>query len=70
MSLLENYWYCGIASVQLGEAPAAIEIGDRRIVAYRGADGAPRALADHCCHRGYPLSRGAIVKRVVGGLPK
>ncbi len=61
MSVLENFWYCAIASIQLGAAPVAVQIGDRRIAVYRSAAGRPGAVADHCCHRGYPLSHGKVV---------
>ncbi|MET0383291.1 MAG: Rieske 2Fe-2S domain-containing protein [Burkholderiaceae bacterium] len=60
--MLENHWYVGSASSQLGEAPKAIAVMDQRIVLYRGADGgAPHALEDRCCHRGVPLSIGKVV---------
>jgi vanillate O-demethylase monooxygenase subunit len=35
---------------------------DQPVVLYRLADGTPVALADRCCHRHAPLSRGAVVE--------
>jgi phenylpropionate dioxygenase-like ring-hydroxylating dioxygenase large terminal subunit len=58
---LRNGWYAAAWSEELGTAPVARTILGEAVVLFRGASGTPAALADRCCHRAAPLSRGEVV---------
>ena len=57
---LRNAWYAAIWARELGERPVARTILGEAIALYRGASGRAAALADRCCHRAAPLSRGTV----------
>jgi nitrite reductase/ring-hydroxylating ferredoxin subunit len=59
--MLENYWYVGSPSSQLGSTPKAVTILEDRIVLFRTEQGIACALEDRCCHRGVQLSLGKVV---------
>jgi phenylpropionate dioxygenase-like ring-hydroxylating dioxygenase large terminal subunit len=58
---LRNAWYAAIWSSDLAERPVARTVIGERLVLFRGASGRAAALADRCCHRAAPLSKGAVV---------
>ena len=58
---LRNAWYAAIWSKDLGEQPIARTIIGEKLALFRGASGRAAALADRCCHRAAPLSRGEVV---------
>ena len=57
---LRNAWYAAIWSKDLTDAPLARTIVGDDLVLYRGASGQAVTLADRCCHRAAPLSRGKV----------
>jgi vanillate O-demethylase monooxygenase subunit len=57
---MKNCWYVAAWDHELADGLLARTILDRPVVLFRGADGAPRALEDRCCHRGLPLSLGRL----------
>ncbi len=57
---LKNAWYAAIWAKDLSTTPVARTILNEPVAFYRTADGKPAALADRCCHRAAPLSRGAL----------
>lgn len=59
--MIKNQWYVACASSQLGSsAPTGARVGGRGIALFRDQSGLVHALADRCCHRGLPLSRGVV----------
>lgn len=59
MSFLQNAWYMAAWADEVGpDALLSRTILSKRIVFYRGTDGAVLALADRCSHRFVPLSMG------------
>lgn len=58
--MLNDQWYIGCATAQLGNKPYPTELGGRRLVLFRDREGVAHALRDRCCHRGLPLSRGEV----------
>lgn len=59
---IRNSWYVAAWPQELtSEQPISRTLLDEPVVLYRQADGTPVALEDRCCHRGLPLSRGAVV---------
>lgn len=60
MPFLRNAWYAAGWRQEIDDKPVARRILDEPIVIYKGADGAPIALADRCAHRFAPLSLGKI----------
>ncbi len=56
-----NVWYQAAWSAELGATPLARTFLNQPVVLFRGADGKVGALEDRCCHRGSPLSMGAVV---------
>ncbi|HUK58264.1 MAG TPA: aromatic ring-hydroxylating dioxygenase subunit alpha [Stellaceae bacterium] len=58
---LRNAWYAAIWAGDLAERPVARTIIGQKLVLFRGASGGAAALADRCCHRAAPLSRGEVV---------
>ena len=58
---LHNCWYvAGWSHDFSSERPVARTMLGEPIVLYRKADGGIAALADRCCHRLAPLSKGRI----------
>ena len=57
---LKNCWYVAAWDREISDGLFARTILDQPLVLFRGADGAPRALEDRCCHRGLPLSLGQL----------
>jgi phenylpropionate dioxygenase-like ring-hydroxylating dioxygenase large terminal subunit len=59
---IRNNWYVAAWPHELNnEAPLARKLLGEPVVLYRQADDQPVALADRCCHRGLPLSNGALL---------
>ncbi|HZB91465.1 MAG TPA: aromatic ring-hydroxylating dioxygenase subunit alpha [Stellaceae bacterium] len=58
---LRNAWYIAAWADELGDKPLGRRICNEPIVIFRNRTGAAAALADRCCHRSAPLSRGAVV---------
>ncbi|MEW6643800.1 MAG: aromatic ring-hydroxylating dioxygenase subunit alpha [Pseudomonadota bacterium] len=57
---LYNAWYVAAWSRDIGSTPLGRTLLNEPVVLYRTADGAVAALEDRCCHRGMPLSCGAV----------
>jgi phenylpropionate dioxygenase-like ring-hydroxylating dioxygenase large terminal subunit len=57
---LRTFWYVACLSDSLQRTPLARTIVDSSLVLFRDPDGRAHALLDRCCHRGLPLSRGAV----------
>ena len=57
---LRNCWYAAAWSNDLADTPVPKIFLNEKIVLFRTASGRPAALADQCCHRAAPLSRGEI----------
>ena len=57
---LRNCWYAAAWSNDLADTPLAKIFLHEKVVLFRTASGRPAALADQCCHRAAPLSRGEI----------
>jgi len=58
---LRNCWYAAAWSKDLGGTPFARTFLNEPVVLFRQKNGTPAALADRCCHRAAPLSRGVCV---------
>ena len=58
---LRNAWYVAAWPEEVGDTPLGRVIMNEPIVLFRDAEGRAAALEDRCCHRGAPLSRGALV---------
>ncbi len=58
MSFVRNAWYVAGWSTDFGEPLRALEITGQRLVMFREAGGAVKALEDRCPHRLLPLSKG------------
>jgi len=66
MGFLRNAWTIAAwASEVGGDQLLARQLLGESVVIFRGADGAPRALADRCPHRFAPLSMGKLCEGVV-----
>src|SRR5690242_7394272 len=57
---LRNCWYAAAWSNDLADAPHPKIFLNEKVVLFRTASGRPAVLADQCCHRAAPLSRGEI----------
>lgn len=57
---LRAAWHPVCYAAGLGAGPRAAMLLDERLVLWRDARGAPRALRDRCVHRGTALSLGAV----------
>ena len=55
---LKHLWYPICPSHFVAERPVSMRRLGIKLAVWRGRDGAPRALEDHCPHRGAPLSQG------------
>jgi phenylpropionate dioxygenase-like ring-hydroxylating dioxygenase large terminal subunit len=60
--VLRRFWYPVLPLAQLDPGPVPFTLLGERIVLWRGADGAPAALADRCCHRTAQLSKGWVTE--------
>ncbi len=59
---LRNYWYPILQSEELpSDKPVGMKILGEDIAVWRGADGRPLVVADHCPHRNAKLSIGRIL---------
>ncbi|HET9954533.1 MAG TPA: aromatic ring-hydroxylating dioxygenase subunit alpha [Polyangiaceae bacterium] len=58
--MLRGEFFAAARSSAVADAPVGCTIEDQRLVIFRDEQGVPRALADHCVHRGVPLSRGSV----------
>ena len=57
---IRNAWYVAAWDHEIGREPMARTILGEPVVFWRREDGGVAALEDRCCHRLYPLSRGAV----------
>ncbi len=57
---IRNAWYVAAWDHELGDTPLARTILGDPVVLFRTEGGQAVALEDRCCHRRYPLSRGAV----------
>jgi phenylpropionate dioxygenase-like ring-hydroxylating dioxygenase large terminal subunit len=57
-----NAWYIAAWSDEVADQPLARRILGEPVVLFRAQDGSAAALADRCCHRSAPLSRGRVVE--------
>ena len=55
---LRNCWYVAAWTHEIDDGLLARTILNEPVVLYRGEDGTPVALEDHCVHRHLPLSCG------------
>jgi vanillate O-demethylase monooxygenase subunit len=58
---VKNAWYAAAATEEIGRTPLARMFLGEPVVMFRREDGGPVALADRCCHRRVPLSKGKLV---------
>ena len=58
---LANVWTILGEAAMLGRKPLPGQVAGERLVLFRDAAGAPRALVDRCPHRGVQLSLGRVV---------
>ena len=56
--ILRRFWYPVMPTRHLVDGPKPFRLLDTDIVLWLTSDGAPAAIADHCCHRTAKLSRG------------
>jgi phenylpropionate dioxygenase-like ring-hydroxylating dioxygenase large terminal subunit len=56
-----NCWYVAATSDEVTAAPIARTLLGEQIVLFRQSSGDVVALEDRCIHRGFPLSRGAVI---------
>lgn len=57
---LRNAWYVAAEGREVGRTLLGRRLLDEPVLLYRRADGTPVALADRCCHRHAPLSKGFL----------
>ena len=60
--IVHNAWYIAAWANELDDKPLARKLLGRDVVLFRGASGKAAILEDRCCHRGAPLSLGAVVE--------
>jgi vanillate O-demethylase monooxygenase subunit len=58
---LREYWYVAALASEIESKPLSREILGEHVAIFRTDSGEITALADHCPHRGYPLSLGTVV---------
>lgn len=58
-----NSWYIAAWGDEVGDAPLGRRICNDPVVLFRDREGRAAALADRCCHRAAPLSRGTVVEQ-------
>jgi vanillate O-demethylase monooxygenase subunit len=63
MSFIKNDWYVAAWADEVAEQPLARVIGNEPVVMFRDTSGRAAALQDRCCHRGAPLSMGAVTPK-------
>jgi phenylpropionate dioxygenase-like ring-hydroxylating dioxygenase large terminal subunit len=59
---VRNAWYIAAWAEEIDNGLLARTIMNEPMVIYRDADGNVGALEDRCCHRGAPLTHGAVVE--------
>lgn len=58
---IDNFWYVVAESHELStSAPLSRQLFGKHLVLYRGSDGRPIVLPDHCLHRCGQLSKGKV----------
>ncbi|HLH78442.1 MAG TPA: aromatic ring-hydroxylating dioxygenase subunit alpha [Candidatus Binataceae bacterium] len=57
---VNNAWYVAAYADELTDKPLARRILNQPVVLFRSPEGTVAALEDRCCHRGAPLSYGAL----------
>ncbi len=57
---LNDYWYAGALSAEIGQEPLARTICGRALVLFRSESGRLVVLEDRCAHRHAPLSLGKV----------
>jgi phenylpropionate dioxygenase-like ring-hydroxylating dioxygenase large terminal subunit len=57
---LRNGWYSAVWSHELKDQPVGKIFLNEKVVLFRNSSGQVGALADCCCHRAAPLSRGEL----------
>ena len=57
---LRNGWYSAVWAHELTDKPVGRTFLNEKVVLFRNARGQVGALADCCCHRAAPLSRGEL----------
>ena len=58
--MLEHHWHISCESKSIARRPHAFQAFDKKLVAFRGANGNVAVLDDRCAHRNAPLSAGFI----------
>jgi phenylpropionate dioxygenase-like ring-hydroxylating dioxygenase large terminal subunit len=58
---VRNAWYLAAWPEELAEGMLSRTIMNEPLVLFRDASGTVGALEDRCCHRGAPLTHGAVV---------
>lgn len=57
---LRNAWYLAAWHEEVADRPFGRSILGEPLVFFRTRDGTPKAVADRCAHRAYPLSMGTV----------
>ena len=57
---IHDAWYVVALGSEIGRTPMARTVLGHSLVLYRTAAGAPVALQNRCCHRGFPLAHGHL----------
>jgi phenylpropionate dioxygenase-like ring-hydroxylating dioxygenase large terminal subunit len=60
-AFVRRAWYVAAWSDDVGPTPFGRRICNEPVVFFRDTSGQVHALADYCCHRGFPLSAGQVV---------
>ena len=63
--VFRRFWYPVIPLERLSDGPKRFELLGEALVLFLGADGAPAALEDRCCHRSARLSLGSVTEGVL-----
>lgn len=58
--LIRNAWYAVALASEVGRQPLARDVLETSLVLYRDTAGQVVALANRCCHRGFPLAHGSL----------
>ena len=59
--MLQNVWYVGATSKELGDAPVERVICGQPVVLFRDESGTACAVQNYCSHRRAPLSGGRVI---------
>ena len=62
LPFVRNAWYLAAWADELDDVLLGRTFMDQPVVLYRDATGKVGALEDRCCHRGAPLTHGAVVE--------